>query len=340
MHAAVDPADFFLASRVHIVAGKGGVGKTTLTAALARLASSVGLSVLVVEIEGKGGLPALLGRPDLGYDDVEVVAASADGAGAIRARALTADAALVEYLEDHGLGRLAKRMVDTGVTEVVTRGAPGMKDILLLGKIKQLERAGVADVVLVDAPASGHAITFLRSPAGLLDAVRLGPINSQAAEVLELLRDGSRCQVDLVTLPEETPVNELVDVAYALEEEVGIKLGPILVNAVLPPLDLPADARRAASAAGVPSTSPWRDPALLAALDAAARFRRRRSEGQQEQLRRLGELLPLPQVRVDHRPGIGIGEADLEPLADDLRAGILALGSPPAAGAPAATVAR
>ena len=87
--------------------------------------------------------------------------------------------------------------------------------------MKQLERAGVADLIVLDAPAAGHAITFLRSARGLLDAARVGPINTQAAEVLEMLTDPERCQVVLVTLPEETPVNELVDTAYSLEDEVG-----------------------------------------------------------------------------------------------------------------------
>ena len=115
-----------------------------------------------------------------------------------------------------------------------------MKDILVLGKVKQLERADVADLILIDAPAAGHAISFLMSPRGLLDAVRVGPVRTQAEDVIEMLSDPARCRVMLVTLPEETPVNELVDTAFALEDRVGIQLGPVVVNAMPPALELAA----------------------------------------------------------------------------------------------------
>jgi anion-transporting ArsA/GET3 family ATPase len=318
----LDPTAFFTASRVHMVAGKGGVGKTTITAALALAASRLGLSVLIVEIEGKAGLTSMFGRPPLGYDDVELVTpdgALADGrrAGRVRARSLTADGALLEYLADHGLARVARRMIDTGVVEVVTRGAPGMKDILLLGKIKQLERAGEADVILVDTPASGHAVTFLRSPRGLLDAVRIGPINHQAHSVLNMLTDPARCQVLLVTLAEETPVNETIETAFSLEDDVGVKLGPIVVNGLLPPVDLPDDVAVAAAAVGAHPTAALRD-----ALASAARFRLDRAAMQTAQVARLSAGLPLPLLRVAHRFGTGLGPDDLRSMADELGEGL------------------
>src|SRR5205807_6225031 len=102
-------------------------------------------------------------------------------------------------------------------------------------------RAGAADLILLDAPAAGHAITFLLAARALLDAVRVGPINTQAREVLELLTDAERCEVILVTLPEETPVNELIDTAFHLEDRVGVNLGPVVVNGLyqdLPGLDV------------------------------------------------------------------------------------------------------
>ena len=181
-------------------------------------------------------------------------------------------------------------MVDTGVVEVVTRGVPGMKDILILGKVKQLERAGAADVLLVDAPASGHAITFLRSARGLLDAVRVGPIRTQARDVLELLTDGDRCQVLLATLAEETPVNELIETAYSLEEDVGVKLGPVIVNGRYPTLPLPT-----ADGDGARSWPSSRRPRRRACA------RRPPSGGgavglQASQVERLAAALPLPQL--------------------------------------------
>ena len=85
---------------------------------------------------------------------------------------------------------------------------------------------------MVDGPAAGHAITFLTAASGLADSVRSGPIRTQADEVLEMLHDRARCQVVLVSLPEATPVNELIETAYALEDQVGVQLGPVVLNAV------------------------------------------------------------------------------------------------------------
>ena len=314
----MDVTTFFTAPRLHIVAGKGGVGKTTLTAALAVAAAGQGLDVLVLDVEGRAELPALFGRPSLGFDEVVLrPAGAAAGHGAIRGRSLHAHAALVEYLEGHGMRRLARTMVDTGVVEVVTRGAPGMKDILILGKVKQLERAGAADVLLLDAPASGHAITFLRSARGLLDAVRVGPIHSQARDVLELLTDADRCQVLLATLPEETPVNELIETAYSLEEDVGVKLGPVIVNGRYPALTLPPPAEAARLVADVDAG---------ADLLRAAAFRQRRGLLQASQVARLASALPLPQLATSFRFTSRLDDHDVAGLAAELLDGIGNLG--------------
>src|SRR5439155_1348294 len=172
------------------------------------------------------------------------------GAAEVRARTLTPDDALLEYLVDHGLRRISKRLVRSGALDVVATAAPGIRDILVLGKVKQRARAGAADLIVLDAPAAGHAITFLMSSRGLLDAVRVGPVRAQAEDVLELLTDRRRCQVVLVTLPEETPVNELVETAFALEDRVGVSLGPVVVNGIYPELDgLDVDPEHAPEAA-------------------------------------------------------------------------------------------
>jgi anion-transporting ArsA/GET3 family ATPase len=263
----VDPRAFCTSTGVLIVAGKGGVGKTTVSAALARVASQAGLSPLLVELEGRSPVATLFGHAGpLAYEEVDLTSPGAAGAGAVRGRTLTPDDALVEYLDDHGMRRISKRLTRAGLVDVIATAVPGIKDILVLGKVKQLERDRVADVIIVDAPAAGHAITFLESAQGLLDAVRVGPIRGQAEEVVELLSDPARSQVMLVTLPEETPVNELVDTAYALEDRVGIKLGPVVVNGLYPPLaGLDVDPVDAAAAAHVEL-----DPAEADALRAAA----------------------------------------------------------------------
>ena len=137
----------FCSSRVVIVAGKGGVGKTTVTAALAVSAARAGSRVLIIEVEGKSALPALFDLSELTYETILV-------APGIEARTLTPDQALVEYLNDHGLRRISRRLARLGVLDVVSGAIPGIKDILVLGKIKQLEQSAEADLILVDAPAA------------------------------------------------------------------------------------------------------------------------------------------------------------------------------------------
>jgi len=308
----VNPEQFFAASRLVIVAGKGGVGKTTVSATLARAAALSGLSTLVVEVEGKSGLPTMFGQRALGYDET-VLSRGGGPAGAadVRARTLTADGALLEYLRDHGLSRVSNRLVSSGALDIVATAAPGIKDILLLGKVKQLERAGVADLIVLDAPAAGHAITFLQSARSLLDSVSVGPINAQARDVLELLEDHERCQVVLVTVPEETPVNEAVETAFSLEDRVGVGLGPIVVNGVYPELPgMTADPVAAAAAAGVSVRGGEAE-----ALAAAAAFRRDRTSLQADQVGRLADQLPLPQLRLPFLFTTGIGPTELDRLA-------------------------
>ena len=295
----MDPARFCSQSRLVIVAGKGGVGKTTVTAALSAMAARAGLKTLIVEVEGKSGLSTAFGAADLGYDEIDLAAG-------IRARTLTPDQALLEYLEDHGMRRLSKRLANSGVLEVVSTAVPGIKDILVLGKVKQLEREGPADLIVLDAPAAGHAVTFLTSARGLLDAVRVGPIRKQAEEVTELLTDPARCQVLLVTLPEETPVNEAVETEARLRERVGVRLSAVVVNGLYPPLEgLDVDA---STMNGVPAEDGK-------ALRQAAAFRAARQQLQEEQMARLAERMDLPQLHLPFVFSPELGPAEIESLA-------------------------
>ncbi|MHB1534827.1 MAG: ArsA family ATPase [Acidimicrobiales bacterium] len=309
----MDLGAFCTQTRVVIVAGKGGVGKTTVTAALARLASRTGRRVLIVETDSKSGLAGLFASEDrLGYAPVELARAT-NGAGDVSARVLTPDDALIEYLEDHGMRRILKRLTSTGALDVVATAVPGIKDILVLGKVKQLERDGDngADLIVVDAPAAGHAVTFLASARGLLDTASVGPIRTQAGEVIELLSDPKRAQVLLVTLPEETPVNELVDTAFALEDRVGITLLPVVVNGLFPPLDLPEDPAAALGRFAL-------EAGAVASATAAALFRRRRQDLQDQQVQRLAEGLALPQLRLPYLFTAELGPTELDVLAGAL----------------------
>lgn len=298
---------------VTIVAGKGGVGKTTVSATLAFAASRAGLKTLIVEVEGESGLPALFGTDEpLGYQETVLRYAGEAGPGSaeLRARTLTPDDALVEYLEDHGMRRVSRRLTSSGTLDVVATAVPGIKDILVLGKVKQLEALSRArkpdapDFIVVDAPAAGHAVTFLASSYGLLDAAAVGPIRAQATEVIDLLSDPTRCQVMLVTIPEETPVNEAADTAFHLEDRAGVQLAPIVVNGLWPHLDLPGQ------------VTAHLDPADAGRVEKAAEFRRQRQQLQDDQVKRLGEMLPLPQIRLPFLFSTELGPKDLEVLAD------------------------
>ncbi len=307
----MDLARFSSSARVVIVAGKGGVGKTTVTATLATAAAGAGLSVLIVEVEGKSGLAACFGKPPLAYEETELAAG-------VRGRTLTPDEALLDYLESHGLRRISKRLVRSGALEVVSSAVPGMKDILVLGKVKALEHERAADLILIDAPAAGHAITFLMSPRGLGDAVRVGPVNKQSTEVIEMLSDPSRCQVILVTIPEETPVNELVDTAFQLEDRIGVQLGPVVVNMCYPDPGARAsvdEIQRLADELGVHVS-----PREATDLVGAAEFRRERHELQQEQADRLAARLPLPQIRLPFLFTAELGPPEIGTLAGALTA--------------------
>jgi anion-transporting ArsA/GET3 family ATPase len=310
--------EFCSTARVVIVAGKGGVGKTTATATLAVAAARTGMSVLIVEVEGKSGLAASFDGAGLSYEESEL----SEG---VRARTLTPDEALLDWLESNGMRRISKRLVRSGVLDVIATAVPGMKDILVLGKVKQLDLLRAADLIIVDAPAAGHAVTFLTSAHGLLDAVSVGPVRKQAADVVALLSDPERCQVLLVTLPEETPVNELIDTAYAIEDKAGVALGPVIVNGCYDDLPFSEEMTAATVQHDAEVLNLHVDAAATDDLANAAAFRAERSAIQHRQADRLAERLPLPQIRLPFIFTADIGRAEIDRLADVFTSEVLAL---------------
>jgi len=337
----VGPSSFLSNARVFIVTGKGGVGKTTFSGVMANLAASTGLRALVVQLGAPGTrrgpetahLSALFGRADVpGYDGV--VLRSGPGHGEVTARALRPDTALAEYLHLHGMRRLSRRLVSSGALDVVATAVPGMPDMLVLGKLKQLERAsaagqpGAPDVIVLDAPAAGHAVRFLQSPRGLLEATGGGPVRSQAAEVVQMLADPSRCQVVLVTTPEETPVSETLETAQLLEERAGTKLCAVVVNARFPVLALPpavgtGELRELARGVGVVLRREEAESLLV-----AGELRSQRQQAQAAQVARLGAELPVPRLELPFCFSAQLGPDQLEVLTSALASAIERLASP------------
>jgi anion-transporting ArsA/GET3 family ATPase len=211
--------------------------------------------------------------------------------------------------------------MSTGAIDVVTTAAPGIRDLLVLGRVKAFEVSRTADLIVLDAPAAGHAVSFLQSPTGLRSAVGAGPIATQADDVLEMLADPERCRVMLVTLAEETPVNEVIETAFALEEEIGVALGPVIVNGLVPVPEGLAndfDASITASTAKISAAD-------LANLRDAAGFRLQWAARQNEQVARLSQSLPLSQLHTPYVFTTEPGPAELETLSNALSIGIDAL---------------
>ena len=274
---------------------------------MAIAAAREGTDVLLIELEGRSNLGPIFGFDRLSYDEVEFTAGSLGLSGRIRARQIRPDDALADYLDRAGLRVLTDRLSRSGAMEVVATAAPGIRDLLALGKIRQIEQAGEADLVIVDAPAAGHALTFLTAAAGLAGSAASGPVREQAERVLEMFADDRRCQVVLVTLPEETPVAETVETAFALEEDVGIKLAPVVVNGVWPEIE------GLAEAVGSRPPRASDDRAIQ-----AGRYRLARMADQRSEMDRLARELPLDQIPLPFLFSTSLDLAHLVVLADAL----------------------
>jgi anion-transporting ArsA/GET3 family ATPase len=311
----MDLGDFCRRAHVVIVLGKGGVGKTTVAATFAQLACRQGLDVGLVFLEDSDGPAKLFGfEGSLSYDDAVLAGdGSLRESGRVRGRLITSDAALLDYLSSHGLKQLTARLRSSGALEVVATAVPGLPTVLVLGKIRQLEQAGEYDLIVVDAPATGHALSFLSSAGGLADAARSGPLHAQAAWVAEMLTDPKRAEVIVVTIPEELPVNEAIETAFALEDRLGVALGPVVVNSCWPVLEhLEEDPRGAAASAGVNDVAPQ----LAERLSDAARFRLTRQRAQRAEIARLAGRLPLDRLELPYLFGGVHGPNELDRLVD------------------------
>jgi anion-transporting ArsA/GET3 family ATPase len=308
------------AARLHVVTGKGGVGKTTVAAALARYLARDGRRTLLVEVEGRQGIAQLFGLDPLPYEERKIL--SVPGGGEVRALAVDAEEALLEYLDMfYRLGLAGRALQKLGAIDFATTIAPGLRDVLLTGKVKEATTRSEAgrryyDAVILDAPPTGRIGRFLNVTAEAARLAKVGPIKTQSEGVAAILRSPITA-VHLVTLLEEMPVQETAD---AMEElaALGITLGQVVVNQTHPPLltetkVTQAALRRGLAAAGLPA-----DRDLLAGVYAETRaylVRQRLEEQLRAELRALGRpLVDLPLL-----PG-GVDRDDLATLADALAA--------------------
>jgi anion-transporting ArsA/GET3 family ATPase len=223
--------------RLHVVTGKGGTGKTTIASALALALAAGGRRVLLTEVEGRQGIAQTFDTAPLPYEERKV--AVAPGGGDVFALAIDPEDALMEYLDTfYHLGRAGRGLKRLGAIDFATTIAPGMRDVLLTGKVYEAVRRKradrpVYDAVVMDAPPTGRITQFLSVNAEVAGLARGGPIRNQAESIMTLLRS-PQTAVHVVSLLEDMPVQETRDAVGQLVE-AKLAVGGIVVNAVRPP---------------------------------------------------------------------------------------------------------
>ena len=269
--------------RLVFVTGKGGVGKTSVAAALGQLAASRGKRTLLCEVDAKGDVAGAFETGPTEFRERDI-------APSLWAMSMDTEASLKEYLTLQLKLPLLSRIGPLARTfDFVANAAPGVKEILVVGKLAYEVREGHYDLVVVDAPASGHIVGQLAAPQAIQNLVQVGRVRHQTGWMLDILSDPAQTGVVIVATPEEMPVNETIDLSVRLREETSVDLAAVVVNRVLPELFTrgeeevfrnlrePAGATALSSAVGAPV-----EP-LLEGAELAVRMRRTRAE-------HLGEL--------------------------------------------------
>jgi anion-transporting ArsA/GET3 family ATPase len=286
------PVVDLLDRRLIFVTGKGGTGKTTVAAGLALLASEQGKRTLVCEVDAKGDLGDIFESGQITYDAREVHPG-------LFAMAMDTERSLDEYLRlvlrVPVMGRLGPvaRMFD-----FVATAAPGVKEILTVGKCVYEVRERHYDIVVVDASATGHIVGQLAAPEAINSLVQVGLIRSQTDWVLRILADPSRTGLVIVTTPEEMPVNETIDLTARVREETSVDVAAIVVNRVLPELfgrgeEEVFERLRAAPRAEVDAAVGGEIEPLLAAARLAVTLRRSRAAHLERLRDDVGPEIPL-----------------------------------------------
>jgi anion-transporting ArsA/GET3 family ATPase len=281
--------------RLLFFTGKGGVGKSTVTAATALLAADRGKRVLLVEIDAKGNLTALFEHAPVGFEPRQVYPG-------VFAMQMNTEASLREYLKVQArvpvfgrLGPLARAF------DFVANAAPGVKEILTVGKVcwelrESLQGRANWDLIVVDAAATGHVIGQLDAPRAIQELVHVGPVRNQTDWMVQLLSDRALTALNVVTAPEEMPVNETIELVERARDELAVPLGVVIVNRVLPELFTHADEAvfdALREPAATDALTRAAGPGATAVLD-AARLAVSLRRGRSAHLTRLREEVDLP----------------------------------------------
>jgi anion-transporting ArsA/GET3 family ATPase len=290
-----------LDKRLVVVAGKGGVGKTTVAAALGLIAARSGKRTVICEVAEQERLADLFGVDASGHEEREL-------APELHSVSVDPERAKDEWLRYQlKSNTLAGVLGGSSLFRYLSAAAPGLSELVTIGKVwdlAQLERrtgGSVFDLAIVDAPATGHGIAMLRAPSTYASVARVGPIRRQALTIDKFLRNRRRTGVVVVALPEEMPVNETLDFERRLADEMGMSIDRAIVNAVYPERFTGAEAKRLRAGARED------DGAVHAALAEYERVR-----GQRSQLRRLRRGLDAPVATLPFlfEPELGLEQLD------------------------------
>jgi len=271
-----------------IVTGKGGVGKSTVSLALGLAAARAGKRTIVCEVSSQEHLSHVFHRAEVGFHEVEMD----EGLWAI---SIDPDEAMREYVL---LQLKVKAMRDllfrSRVFTYLAAATPGLKELVTIGKIwelalddRKVKRGRRYDLVILDAPATGHGVGFLQTPRTFANVARVGMIRQQADALDGFLRDPERTGVAIVALPEEMPVNETASLEHGLEHEVGVGVDRIFLNGLYPERFDAGETERLAGLVAAGSGA-------VRAAGRAAVSESRRARAQREQLARLEELTEAP----------------------------------------------
>jgi Anion-transporting ATPase len=302
-----------LDKRLVVVMGKGGVGKTSVAAALGLLAARRGRRTVVCEVAQQERLAALFGARNVGHRELEL-------APGLFGVSVEPERAMHEWLR-HQLksGALAGLLGHSRLFGYLTAAAPGVSELVTIGKVWDLAQTdrrtdGASfDTVIMDAPATGHGLALLGAPRTYANIARVGPIARQAGRIDTFLR--SDAGVLAVALPEEMPVNETIDLERRLADELSVKIDQIVANAVLP------ERLSASEASRLRELGERASPTARAAATAAL-AEHERARGQREQLDRLRAGARAPVVELPYLFEAELGRHELELLSDDLEAAL------------------
>lgn len=312
--------------RLLIFSGKGGAGKSTVAAAAAVAAARRGKRVLLVEIGEHERIPSIFGSPNAGYAGACVYTGRTPGSAPIWSMCLTAREALHEFaIRSMKFERIYAAVFENRAMRYFTAAAPGLDELTIMGKIEYLLRGSLDpsktaatkfDLMVFDAPATGHALALFNVPRTAMNMTRVGPLHSKAERIWRLLADPARTALNIVTLPEEMPVNEAIDLHEAAEK-MGIPCGRVVVNGVHPDFfpdehdHLRLLREQAALSVGLAARL------ARAALDRAVSSVARR-EAHEEMIETLAKRLPQERIILPLLFRPRIGPEEVEALADRL----------------------